>query len=88
MCDELASKALEMFKQKVDAKIDSNYLYFFANRLQILADPQKYVDMQLMGWEFDFPLRHENFGDDIITLKITKAMYCAIRSSSPTTESN
>tara|TARA_B100001121_G_C18225435_1_gene405629 strand:+ start:230 stop:451 length:222 start_codon:yes stop_codon:yes gene_type:complete len=59
-----------MFGNKNDA-LDSNYVYTVASRTQIMLDPQKYIDMQLMGWEYVHPLDKY----EIVTLKINKITY-------------
>ena len=56
-------------------EVNSEYLYTFASKSQILSDPQKYIDMQIMGWEYEFPLASDKSSYDLVALKIKKINY-------------
>ena len=64
-----------MFSFRKNSDYDCNYIYTFASKVQILNDPQKYIDMQIIGWEYDFSLGERCLNYDIVTLKIHKNLY-------------
>ena len=78
-----------MFSFHKPEKNDENYLYTFVSKTQILTEPQKYIDMQIMGWKYDFPLG-DKISYDLVALKIKKIDYYTsmMKTTSASHESN